>query len=154
MRVYRLTRTIHSVLTMTDLLPADQDAKLAIVARLKKIITPDIIANAPEPLRTNLEKLRDAWNIRKLTPADLPENYKKKFLGRDSLSGQFTFIFPSVNLREGWNNIAFADDVRDIKTSDGREYHASGIPVVQADLLGLMIPDSRHALVLALLTIA
>jgi len=59
-----------------------------------------------------------------------------------------------VNLREGWNNIAFAEDVRDIKTADGQVYHASGFPVVHADLLGMIIPDSRRALILALLTIA
>jgi uncharacterized protein len=149
-----LTPTIQSVTTMTDLLPADQDAKLAIIARLEKSVTPALIANSPEPLKTNLEKLRDSWESRKLTPADLPANYKKKFLGKDSLSGQFTFIFPSVNLREGWNNIAFAEDVRDIRTESGKVYHASGTPVVQADLLSLIIPDTRRAFLLAFFTIA
>lgn len=154
MRVDTLSPTIQSVTTMTDLLPADQDEKLVLIRKLRKAVTPALIASAPEPLRSNLEKLHGSWDLRPLTPADLPENYKKKFLGRDSLSGQFTFIFPSVNLREGWNNIAFADDVRDIKTASGQEYHASGFPVVHADLLGMIIPDSRRALVLALLTIA
>jgi predicted RND superfamily exporter protein len=149
-----LSPTIQSVTTMTDLLPADQDAKLAIIAKLKKTVTPELIAGTSGPLRENLEKLRNAWDVRKLTPADLPGNYKKKFLGKDSLSGQFTFIFPSVNLREGWNNIAFAEDVRDIKTADGAEYHASGAPVVQADLLNLIIPDTRRAFLLAFFTIA
>jgi predicted RND superfamily exporter protein len=153
MREDTLTPTIQSVTTMTDLLPADQDEKLAIIAKLKKAVTPELIANSPEPLKTNLEELRDSWESRKLTPADLPANYKKKFLGKDSLSGQFTFIFPSVNLREGWNNIAFAEDVRDIRTASGKVYHASGAPVVQADLLGLIIPDTRRAFLLALFTI-
>ncbi|MEO7424070.1 MAG: MMPL family transporter [Fibrobacteria bacterium] len=154
MRQDTLTPTIQSVTTMTDLLPADQDEKLAIIAKLKKTVTPALVASAPEPLADNLEKLRDAWEERKLTPADLPANYKKKFLGKDSLSGQFTFIFPSVNLREGWNNIAFAEDVRNIRTASGRIYHASGTPVVQADLLGMIIPDTRRAFVLAFFTIA
>jgi uncharacterized protein len=149
-----LTPTIQSVTTMTDLLPADQEEKLAIIAKLRKVVTPALIANSPEPLKTNLEKLRDSWESRALTPADLPANYKKKFLGKDSLSGQFTFIFPSVNLREGWNNIAFAEDVRDIRTESGKVYHASGAPVVQADLLNLIIPDTRRAFLLAFFTIS
>jgi hypothetical protein len=149
-----LTPTIQSVTTMTDLLPADQDAKLAIIARLRKTVTPALIANSPQPLRGNLEKLADSWEERALTPADLPANYKKKFLGNDSLSGQFTFIFPSVNLRSGWNNIAFAEDVRDIRAPDGRIWHASGLPVVQADLLGMMIPDTQRAFVFAFGVIA
>lgn len=154
MRTDSLSPTIQSVTTMTDLLPADQDEKLAIIAKLRKAVTPAVIASAPGALGENLAKLRDAWETRKLTPADLPANYKKKFLGKDSLSGQFTFIFPSVNLREGWNNIAFAEDVRNIRTADGTVYHASGAPVVQADLLGLIIPDTRRALLLAFCTIA
>ncbi|HKP96077.1 MAG TPA: MMPL family transporter [Fibrobacteria bacterium] len=154
MREDTLSPTVQTVTTMTDLLPADQEEKLAIIAKLKKAVTPALIAGAPGPLGENLEKLRDSWESRKLTPADLPANYKKKFLGKDSLSGQFTFIFPSVNLREGWNNIAFAEDVRDIRTEDGRAWHASGAPVVQADLLELIIPDTRRAFVLAFFTIA
>ncbi len=154
MREDTLTPTIQSVTSMTDLLPADQAEKLAIIAKLRKAVTPALIASAPQPLRGNLEKLADAWETRALTPADLPANYKQKFLGRDTLSGQFTFIFPSVNLREGWNNIAFADDVRDIRTADGTLHHATGLPVVQADLLALMIPDTRRAFLLAFGVIA
>jgi predicted RND superfamily exporter protein len=149
-----LSPTIQSVTTMTDLLPADQEEKLAIIAKLKKSVTPEVMGAATGTLGENLEKLKGSWESRPLTPADLPANYKKKFLGKDSLSGQFTFIFPSVNLREGWNNIAFAEDVRDIRTESGTVYHASGTPVVQADLLGLIIPDTRRAFALALFTIA
>lgn len=149
-----LSPTIQSVMTMTDLLPRDQDQKLAIIRKLRRQITPAMIDSTPEPLHSNLVKLRDAWESRKLTVADLPLNYKKKFIGMDSLSGQFTFIFPSVNLRSGWNNIAFAEDVADIRTENGNTYHASGLPIVRADLLRLIIPDSRRALILALLTIS
>ena len=145
--------TIQGVTTMLDLLPAYQDEKLAIIERLKRKVTPAIIAGAKEPLKGSLEKLRDSWDVRKLGPEDLPESYKSKFLGRDTLSGSFVFIFPSVDLRQGWNTIAFAEDVRDIPLPDGRVFHASGTPVVQADLLSLIIPDSRKALALALFTI-
>ncbi|MBW8890083.1 MAG: MMPL family transporter [Fibrobacteres bacterium] len=154
MRADTLTPTIQSVTTMTDLLPANQEEKLALIAKIRKSVTPGLIANAPEPLRGNLEKLAGAWDTVPLTPADLPPSYRRKFLGHDTASGQFTFIFPSVNLREGWNVIAFADDVRAIHTANGREYHASGLPVVQADLLSMMIPDSRRAFLLAFGVIA
>jgi hypothetical protein len=154
MRADTLTPTIQSVTTMTDLLPANQEEKLALIAKIRKSVTPALIASSPEPLRGNLEKLAGSWDTVPLTPADLPAGYRRKFLGHDTASGQFTFIFPSVNLREGWNVIAFADDVRDIRAADGREYHASGLPVVQADLLEMMIPDTRHAFILAFGVIA
>lgn len=153
MQVDTLSPTIQSATTINDLLPRNQDEKLAIIHRLKKMVTPELIESTQEPLKSNLRKLANAWETKALTVADLPENYQKKFLGHDSVSGQFTYIFPSVNLREGWNNIAFAEDVRTITTKNGHEYHASGIPVVQADLLNMIIPDSRRALILALFTI-
>lgn len=148
-----LSPTIHEVTAMTDLLPADQDEKLAILARLKRKVTPDLIEKSKEPLKSNLEKLREGWDVRKLAIDDLPANFKKKFLGRDSVSGSFVFAFPSVDLRQGWNTIAFAEDVRNIPAPGGKTFQASGAPVVQADLLALLVPDSRKALGLALLTI-
>lgn len=147
------TPTIKSVMTLNDLLPSHQSEKLAIIRRLKKMVTPDLIASTTEPLKSNLTKLTEAWELKALTPIDLPKNYRKKFFGGDSISGQFTYIFPSVNLREGWNNIAFAEDVRNITTKNGQVFHASGTPVVQADLLKLIIPDSQRALLFALVTI-
>jgi predicted RND superfamily exporter protein len=159
MAVDTLTPTIHEVTAMTDLLPADQDEKLAILSRLRRKVTPDLIEKAKEPLKSNLEKLREGWGVRKLTVDDLPANFKKKFLGRDTVSGSFVFVFPSVDLRQGWNTIAFAEDVRNIPApaassdSVGKVFQASGAPVVQADLLALLVPDSRKALGLALLTI-
>jgi predicted RND superfamily exporter protein len=149
MRADTASPTIQSVTTMTDLLPANQEEKLALIAKIRKSVTPALIANAPQPLRGNLEKLAGSWDTLPLRPEDLPPSYRRKFLGRDTVSGQFTFIFPSVNLRQGWNVIAFAQDVRNIRTVEGGEYHASGLPVVQADLLGIMIPDSRRAFLLA-----
>ncbi len=155
-RAYRtgdtLTPTIQTVMTLSDLLPADQEEKLALIAKIKSAVNPEMIEKAREPLRGNLIKLRESWDVRKLGIGDLPEIYRRKFLGRDSESGEFTFIFPSLDLRKGWNLIAFAEDVREIPLAD-TTYHASGTPVVQADLLKLIIPDTAKAAMLALLTV-
>jgi predicted RND superfamily exporter protein len=148
-----LTPTIHSVMSLTNTLPSHQDEKLDIIAKLKNMITPKITANLEEPLRKNLEKLKDAWNVRKLTTEDLPESIRKKFLGRDRKPGNFTFIFPSVDLKNGLNCMAFAEDTRKIQIDSNTTYHTSGIAVIYADLLNLMIPDTLKAISLALLTV-
>ena len=62
MREDTLTPTIQSVTTMTDLLPADQSAKLALIAKIRKAVTPALIASAPQPLRENLERLAGNWD--------------------------------------------------------------------------------------------
>ncbi len=145
-----LSPTIQSISTMKDLLPTDQIAKLALIRKIKKSVTPQIIANAPLTLQPNLKRLQEVWNVTGLNISDLPNNYKKTFFGNDSNSGQFTFIFPSVNLREGWNTLAFANDVSNLQVAGGKTYEASGLAIVQADLLKLVIPDSIKVLGLAI----
>jgi predicted RND superfamily exporter protein len=148
-----LTPTIHSVMALNDLLPEDQEEKLEIIANLKKMVTQRIITNAREPLKDLLLKLQEAWDVNMLTAEDLPESFRKKFIGKDDKPGDFTFIFPSVDLRDGLNCVAFADDTRILQLDSNTTYHTSGIAVIYADLLSLMIPDTLKAIGLALVTV-
>jgi uncharacterized protein len=50
------------------------------------------------------------------------------------------------------NNVAFADDLRDLKVN-GKTVYPSGRAVVYADLLALIIPDTRKIALAALLTL-
>ncbi|MFC1585623.1 RND family transporter [Fibrobacterota bacterium] len=157
MREYKnrdtLSPTIHSVLSLSDLLPEDQSEKLAIIDNLKKIIRPQLIAGSEEPLRSNLVKLQEAWNVDSVAIDDLPDSFRKKFVGKDSRPGHFTFIFPSVDLNDGLNCIAFADDTKEIQVDENTIYQTSGIAVIYADLLNIMIPDTLKAISLALATV-
>jgi hypothetical protein len=152
---------IGDVNTLEDLLPADMDEKLAITARLRRSITPRVIAQAREPLRSSLIKLSESWPDRPLTIRDLPENYRRKFIGPRGTPGVFTYVFPREDSTEGVNTLRFASEVKSVTLpdlqnttgNDSQTYYAGGWPVVYGDLVSRMLPDAQKAMIFGLCVI-
>jgi predicted RND superfamily exporter protein len=149
---------IGDVATLEDLLPADMEEKLRITGRLRRSVTPDLIARAQGPLRASLVKLSESWPERALVIGDLPENYRLKFIGPRGTPGVFTYAFPREDSGEGTNSLRFAREVksvtlpgsRNVPGDDSHTYHAGGWPVVYGDLMRHMLPDARKALLFGL----
>lgn len=146
---------IGDVTTLRDLLPARQDEKLAIIARLRGSITPEVIRKARGPLRASLVSLTEDWPTRALTTDDLPENYRRKFLGPggnggEGRNGVFTYAFPARDSIHQTNLLEFARTMGPVRTSGGEVWHAGGWPVVYGDLVSRMLPDARKALIYGL----
>jgi predicted RND superfamily exporter protein len=147
---------IGDVTTLRDLLPARQEEKLEIIARLRGTITPEVIKRAREPLRTSLITLTESWPTRPLTSSDLPETYRRKFAGPPGTevrpgeltprAGVFTYVFPARDTNQETDLIRFASAVSQVETKDGRVWHAGGWPVVYGDLVTRMLPDTRKAM--------
>jgi len=148
-----ITPTIHTVLSFEDMLPTNQEEKLLLIESIKQMVTPEIISKADSVYKKALTKLKNSWDVTKLKTSDLPINFQNKFVGKNSEPGNFTFIFPSIDLNNGLNCIAFAEDTRKIKVNDSTVYYTSGIAVVYSDLLELMKPDTLKALCIALFTV-
>jgi predicted RND superfamily exporter protein len=159
---------IGNVTTLRDLLPARQAQKLEITARLRRTITPAVIARAREPMRTSLIDLTATWPDRPLTVADLPETYRRKFTGPDSSPGVFVYAFPARDARGESNLLRFAREVRTVtlpvddslatagsvdtsrtpgtsRATQRKTWQAGGWPVVYGDLVARMLPDARKA---------
>ncbi len=149
-----LSPTIADVMCLSDLLPADQEEKLKIINYLKATITEDLANRAVEPWKSNLQKLRAAWNEQVLSVTDLPSNYRRKFLGRDSSSGNFVFVFPAVDLDHGLDMLAFAEDVGKVTLPNGKTFYATNESMVQADLLSQVVPTVQRAVLWILLLIS
>jgi predicted RND superfamily exporter protein len=52
--------------------------------------------------------------------------------------GTFVMIYPGVELSDGRQSIAFANEVGEIELSDGEIYHASSTSIIAAEMLMLM----------------
>ena len=148
---------IGDVTTLEDLLPADMEEKLRITGRLRRSITPGVIARARGPLRASLVKLSESWPERALTIRDLPENYRLKFIGPRGTPGVFTYAFPREDSAGGVNSLRFAAEVKSVTLPDpqnpqgpGQTYYAGGWPVVYGDLVAHMLPDARKAVIFGL----
>ena len=146
------TPTIHTVKTLWSALPRDQDAKLEVIAELQELANSESADLLKGEQQKRLSDLRDMLEVEKLTVDDLPEIVLRKFSTIDGSLAYFAFIYPSVQLRDGRSAIAFADDSSVIETS-GKTFYSSSSSVIFADMLRLMLRDSRTAILVTLLVV-
>lgn len=75
-------------------------------------------------------------------PTTKPENH-----------GYLTFLYPKVDLWDGKNMLAFADETRIIKGKSGAEYQSAGLALLYAKLARIVLWDGKLTVVLAALWI-
>lgn len=76
-------------------------------------------------------------------PDDLRSMFRNLPSTKPENRGFLTFIYPTVDLWDGKQMLAFADQVETIKTPDGKEYHAAGTPILFAKLARIVLHDAR-----------
>lgn len=131
--------TIDRVLSPTDLVPKDQDAKRVILEEIKeplRALRDDQLDAAQLKKKNELVRMTDAlpFNSR-----NLPEEVRRQFRrpGHDDIAN-FVMIYPSVSMSDGRKAQRVAEEVRKLTMPDGRELHATGEPLVLADILSSM----------------
>jgi len=134
------TSTILRVMNFASLLPPDQEVKLSLLREIHGLLTPEILAALKGEDSINVAKVMQNWNDTLLTVNDLPQSYRRKFIGRDSSFGQFNFIFPSINTDDGHECRRFANEVRNIQINDSTVLHATSTAILRADMLDLSLP--------------
>ena len=70
----------------------------------------------------------------------------RKFKAKDGSRVHFAFVYPDVQLRDGKNAMAFADDAQEIVTDAGETFYSSSASIVFSDMLRLMLRDSPFAI--------
>ena len=148
-----LSPTIERVGTIFDQLPQNQGDKLFTMQEIKTLLSESTLQFLNEDQRKRLEEFRELLDAEEVKLEDLPFSIRRRFIGSDGQIGNFVFIYPSVSLADGRNAIKFAEDVRDIRTPDGKVYHASSGDIIFADVLIVMIRDSGIATVATFLVV-
>jgi predicted RND superfamily exporter protein len=145
--------TIRSVRSVYNFLPDDQEAKLEIVADLRRVIAENENLLDDDD-RAKVDSLRQFLDVERLILEDLPEDLTKSFTSKDGSILSFVQINAAVPLRDGRNAIAFADEVKTIRAADGNTYHASSAHIIFAEMLELMLDDAVKAVALTLLVVS
>ena len=144
--------TVRAVSSVYSLLPADQEEKLATIARIRDLLDgSDGLFDADE--RARVDSLREFLDVRKLELRDLPANVTKSFTGKNGELLNFVTIYSSVPLKDGRNTIAFAREIGRIPSSTGQVYYASSAHIIFARMLQLMMHDGAIAIGLTLFTV-
>ena len=141
------TPTAQSTRTLWSSLPDSQNEKLEIIASIKLLANGEGAKLLKGKQKTRVDSLRELLDVKKLAITDIPSSIQKRFASIDGTPALFAFIYPSVQLRDGRNTIAIAKDIGTIQTPSGKIYHASNSNIIFADMLTVMLKDSRTAMI-------
>ncbi len=146
------TPTIDKVKTLwTEL--RGQDEKLDIIGEIRALADGEGAKLIRGTQKAKLDSLRDLLDVKRLSVEDLPENLLRKFETIDGSQAYFAQILPSVQLRDGKNAIAFAEDSHEIQTESGKVFYSSSSNIIFADMLLLMLRDSPRAISLTVIVV-
>ncbi len=146
------TPTIDKVKTLWTELHG-QDEKLDIIGELRALTNGEGAKLIKGEQKAKLDSLRDLLDVKRLSVEDLPENLLRKFETIDGSQAYFAQILPSVQLRDGKNAIAFAEDSHEIHTASDKVFYSSSANIIFADMLRLMLRDSPRAISLTVIVV-
>ncbi|MEW6751439.1 MAG: MMPL family transporter [Candidatus Latescibacterota bacterium] len=146
------TPTISAVRSLWSALPAQQEEKLAVIARIRQQVDGNY-GLLGEQERARVDEVRPLLDVGPLDAGDLPASITRRFTDREGKPAHLAFIYPKVKLRDGRKAMAFAEDAAEIRTASGRLFHASSSNIIFADMLRLMLRDSRIAMTLTCLAV-
>ncbi len=136
--------------SIDDLVPADQDARLALLAEIRTLFADPAIAQLDDEERTRLLRLRPPDDLRAITIADVPDEIRRQFIEQDGSIGRLIYVKGSPRFRT-WNiedRVAFAGDVRRLDLPPG--VVIGGEPLVIADIVETMKHDAPIMIVISL----
>lgn len=140
----------HSV---SDLLPTDQTAKLAVMSRIDRLLSKDMVRTLKGDIKKKVERIRRSILGRSITVTDLPLALTRHFEDLNGNRGAVVFINPrpGMLLSDGRNLTRFADTIRNIDLPDGRTFHAASEAIVFSDLVEIIRRDAPVLTLAALL---
>jgi len=130
-------KTIGTISSILDVIPPDQDARLAMLGELRTLLDDPALDQLDDADREPLRELRPPDDLRAMTPADLPQEVKDHLTERDGRIGMMVAIRPAPTL-DDWNGhdlIRFASAVRELHLADGETVTTSGSSVIFADIV-------------------
>jgi predicted RND superfamily exporter protein len=125
---------VHSIL---DVVPPQQPEKLAVLAKIRGILTDDVLQVLDDKERDELLALRPPDGLAPITAEQLPGPLRDRLTEKDGRIGYLVAIRPANRLDE-WNGkdlIRFANAVRKIDLADGETVTTSGTSVIFADIV-------------------
>lgn len=140
----------HSIFTQ---LPENQEEKIRIISDIREMVERQPMGWLSEKHRKRLDEFREAFDIRPVTIADLPENIRKRFTERDGTFDKVVLIQPKpdVSLSNGRNLLRFASEIESYTLENGKTVHTSGDAMLFADMLAAISRDGPVATAMCLM---
>ena len=148
------TPTIDKFRSLYSFLPANQNSKLPLIRQIRKTLEDPALGDLKNDDADRVAKLREMAKINSIVAAkDLPADIRRMFQGKPGAKMEFGLVLPSVQLRNGRNAIAFAQDVGTLKGENGKEFHGSNASVIFANMMLVIVDEGRWVVLLTLLAV-
>lgn len=144
-------RLLSAIRTIDDLVPADQDAKLAVLGDLRSLIDgPDLRDLDDLEVRTDLARLRPPDDLAPIALGDLPATARGLFSELDGTVGRVVLIYdhPRLTAYDGHAQLALSELIGEVPLARGAVARA---PVLFAGLIRGIVYDAPIATGLSLL---
>jgi predicted RND superfamily exporter protein len=138
---------LSAVSTAYEVLPKDQDAKLAVIADLRKRLADPTMALLSAEERRQLDAWAPPADLRRLTIGDLPEPIARRFREVDGTLGRIALIFP-VRVWANWdghNLIRLSGVIKNVTLPNGSVIDAAGSSSLFAAMLNSIARDGPIA---------
>ncbi len=145
-------RWLTDVRSLDDLLPPDQDRKLAVLADIRRSIDdPALQASLDDDERTKLAKLRPPDDLARLDDAVVPRALAWPFIEKDGARGRLIVLrgARTLNSFNVSDRLRFAAEVRRLRLPP--DAVVAGEALVVADIIKTMEHDAPRMVVVALL---
>jgi len=134
---------VARVISASDVLPPDEEAKIAEVALIREALTPKIRSLIAADKREKLDKLLGAEDLRPIQIADLPHSFTTGLVERDGTLGRTVLVYPRPS-NALWKADAIHFFVRTLRDLAGTGRVAGSIPL-SGDILSSITRDAPVA---------
>lgn len=150
--------TIHFFRSYYDMIPEDQDEKLALLAKIDVMLADDAMNSLKEDEKKLLRDFREEIaGTRRITQKDVDADSHIQELfwgntGHTDKSVAYIMPLPELHLGDGRMAMDFYNDVYEIRTP-GKTFYAVSDAMVFADVLRTLFRDSKIVIALASLVL-
>jgi len=144
---------LGTVLTMQSLVPADQEAKLPVIERIRDQLAPAHLKRMDGKTRKLVESMRPPDDLKTFGMRDLPEDVRRQFRENDGSEGKLVLLFPKRGTKttDGRVVTRLAREVRRVPLPPGAI--AAGSYLVFADMFEAIAHDGPISTVAALVAV-
>jgi len=140
--------------TLQDFVPSQQAEKLAVLARLRRVVVKAHSRGAiAEKDWADLSRVLPPDGLTPFSMAELPESVAQAFTESDGTRGRIVYISPTIgsSLEDARYLFRWADAYRKTELPGNRVVYGSGRAVIYADMWAAVIADVPVSIALSLL---
>lgn len=140
-----LISTVDKVITLSQISPSLQPAKIEKLKKLSSIITPSFTDKLSSNEEKVIRKIEESLDIQSFEETEFTKTILQKFSNKDGELGVFAFIFPNINPNNGLECRHLDQDLKKLDGVIDGSFKLYGTPLLRAAILDRIYPNLHKA---------